>query len=193
MISPETTADCLSMLAAEPGTLSGWHGIEPPTGYPASIEDRAREWIADADGYGRYVLIFLLAATPLLEILVVVPIGVALGLDPIAVAIVAIAGNALPVYGIVLAFDRVSSWLDEPSGDGEPSGRRRRAIRVWNRYGLPGLALLGPIVTGVHLAAAIAMSLGARPGRAIGWMTVGIVAWGVAITAASVAGVSLLT
>ena len=157
----------------------------------SGFDARAREWLEAASGPWQYVLVFVLAATPLLEILVVIPIGVALGLDPVLVAVVAFAGNVVPIYGIVLAGDRLSAWLDARR-DGERSSRRARAERIWNAYGLPGLALLAPVATGVHLAALLALGLGARGRSTLGWMTASIAVWTVAITALSVTGAAAL-
>ncbi|MHC3437291.1 small multi-drug export protein [Natrialbaceae archaeon A-gly3] len=155
------------------------------------LESSAREWIDAAGGPWQYLLVFVLAAIPLLEVLVVIPIGIALGLDPVAVAAVAFAGNVLPIYAIVLAGERVTAWLSRRR-DGEESPRRARAKRIWNAYGLPGLAALAPIATGVHLAAVIALGLGARGRSTLAWMTVSIAAWTVVITAGVVTGASIL-
>lgn len=153
-------------------------------------EGRVGEWLSGASGPWRYLLVFVLAAIPWLEILLVIPAGVAIGLDPLLVGVVAFAGNALPIYGIVLAYERLAARFGW--GEGGESKRRERARRVWNRYGLPGLALAAPVLTGVHLAAVIALGLGARGRSTLAWMTASIAVWTVAITAATVAGVAVL-
>ncbi|MCU4742041.1 small multi-drug export protein [Halobacteria archaeon AArc-m2/3/4] len=178
-----TTVPLLECLTHQP-LLFGLEGFET----------QAREWIDAASGPWQYLLIFALAATPWLEILIVIPIGIALGLDPLTVAVVAFAGNVIPIYLIVTLFDRISTWLDRRRDDDadEQSARSARAKRVWRSYGLPGLALAAPILTGVHLAAVLAMGLGARKRATLGWMTVGIALWTVVITVVSVTGVSVL-
>jgi len=152
-----------------------------------TLEDRARMWIDSASGPWQYLLIFLLAATPLLEILVVIPLGVGLGFEPALVAFFAFAGNVVPIYAIVVGYERLTVWLESRETTSD-SGRRVRAQRVWNRYGLPGLSLAAPILTGVHLAALIALGLGARKRATMAWMTLSIAFWTVAITVVSVIG-----
>ena len=157
--------------------------------------------LSDASGGWGYVLVFVLAAVPWFEILLVIPPAVALGFDPAAVAVLAFLGNVLPIYGIVVFHDRLARWWasrrsadgneDENEGERE-SKRRRRAKQVWNRYGLPGLALAAPIVTGVHLAAVIALGLRASGRDVALWMTASIALWTVVLVAASVAGLSML-
>ena len=152
----------------------------------------AREVLTDADGLGRYGLIFVLAAIPLLEILVVIPIGVGLGSQPVAVAIAAFLGNLLPIYGIIAAHERVEAYLARRRDDSEPSKRRQRAKRLWDRYGLPGLAVASPVTTGVHLAAVFALGLGSTRRSTALWMTASIAAWTVLITLGSVFALSTI-
>jgi len=172
-----------AVLVAETATTSGGVLLSNP-------ETWARELIADADGVGQYLLVFLLAATPLLEILVVIPIGVALGLQPVAVGIVAFFGNLLPIYAIIAAHERVAAVLARRRDSSEPSGRRKRAKQLWEKYGLPGLAVASPISTGVHLAALLALGLGSTRRSTAIWMTGAIAVWTVLITIGSMTALS---
>ncbi len=149
--------------------------------------------LAEADGPLGYVLVFVLAAIPWFEILLVIPVAIALGMNPVAVGLLAFLGNALPIYGIVAFHRRITAWLDRRrmSAD-EQSSRTERARRIWDRYGLPGLALAGPIATGIHLAAVIALALGGSGRRVSAWMTVSLALWTVVLVAASAMGASLL-
>ncbi|SNR23521.1 small multi-drug export protein [Halorubrum vacuolatum] len=169
----------------------------PPSALPLFIDIGAA--LTDAGGLLQYGLVFLFAAFPWVEILVVIPIAIGVGLDPVGVGVVAFVGNAGSVLVLLLGYRRVSGWWErrrsraEDEEDGESTSRRRKwARRIWDRYGLPGLALAAPVLTGVHLAALLALAAGSR-GRAIaGWMTVGIAAWTVVLVAGSAFGVSLV-
>lgn len=160
------------------------------------VADWARTLLVESDGFLRYVLIFLLAATPLLEILVVIPIGIGIGLQPVLVAVAAFLGNVLPIYGIIVGHERLAAYLDGRRSDDnsdEPSSRRKRAKRIWDRYGLPGLAIASPLITGVHLAALLALGLGSKQRSTAVWMTASIAVWTVIITAVSVGAMSAIT
>lgn len=159
---------------------------------PTSGED-VRAILQGRDGLVQYLLVFLLAAIPLIEILVVIPIGVALGLDPVLVGLAAFLGNALPVVGLVLASDRVRAFVGTRRGDREPSARTRRAKRLWERYGLAGLALGAPVTTGVHLAAPLAVGLGATRRASIIWLTASIALWTIVLVLVSVTGVAAIS
>jgi len=47
-----------------------------------------------------------------------------------------------------------------------PGKKETRARQVWERYGLPVLALLDPIIAGTDIAAAFALTFGAAYGFA---------------------------
>ena len=142
-----------------------------------------------------YLGVLLAAATPWLEILLVIPAGVALGLAAVPVGLVAFVGNTLPVVGIVVAYEAVARRRAARRPDAmaaPPSGRRRRAARLMERYGLPALALAGPLVTGIHLATAMALALGARRLPVLWWMTASLAAWTLVLVVLAELGSSLL-
>lgn len=159
--------------------------------------------IERAEGLVGYALVFLFAAVPVVEVLVVVPIAVAAGLDPALTAAAAFAGNLSTVLAVVVASDRALTivrrrfgWRSGDDGtadaDGEESSRSariRRAERLWRRYGVPGLAVAAPVSTGAHLAAVLALSLGSSRRRVVAWMAISLLAWTAALAAGSVYGI----
>lgn len=145
----------------------------------------ARELLASADGLVGYGLVFVLAAIPLVEILVVIPLGIGLGFQPVGVAVAAFLGNVLPIYGIIVAHERIEEYLQQRRAS-EPSSRRQRAKRLWDKYGLPGLAIASPVSTGVHLAAIFALGVGSPRRSTAVWMTASIAVWTVALTSGSI-------
>lgn len=158
--------------------------------------------LEDASGVLQYVLVFLFAAIPVVEILVVVPVAIGLGLDPVATGLVAFAGNVGSVYVVVAFHRRFSRWLrgrrrsadpeaDEQDGN-DSHERYARARELWDRYGLAGLSVGGPILTGVHIAALVALLAGSSARAVAGWMTVSIGLWTVVLVVLSVFGVSVL-
>ncbi|OPL11343.1 MAG: hypothetical protein AVO39_05750 [delta proteobacterium MLS_D] len=141
--------------------------------------------------FWQYAMLFVLAATPWIELLFVVPLGVAMGLGPVCVALDVFAGNTLPVFLIVFGYDR---WRASRPGTAATEGprregrRRTRALRIWNNYGLPGLAMAGPLLTGIHLATAIALLFNPDRKKLLFWMTLSLLLWTIALAAASYGG-----
>lgn len=141
----------------------------------------------------QYALVFIFAAIPWFEILVVIPPSIGLGLNPGLVAALAGLGNLLPIYGIIWFHGRLSSWWERRQDDSSDGSKRfRRSKRLWDRYGVAGLSLLSPILTGIHLATLVSLLLGASRRSVFVWMTITITIWTIALTVGSVYGLSFL-
>lgn len=126
-----------------------------------------------------YLLVFLGGAIPWLEIALVVPLGIVSGLSPVGVMIAAFSGNLLTVLFVIFGFQKVKQWVDNRRKKKEQvsSKKEERAKRIWNKYGMPGIALLGPFLIGSHVAVFIGLLLGAKKMTATFWMTVSIALW----------------
>lgn len=149
------------------------------------------ELVQQAEGVWAYVALFLLAAAPWLDVFVVVPLGIVAGLSPITVSIVGFAGNFLMIVLIGLFFKQFSLWRESrrvKRGLSGPSKKELRAKSIMERYGLPGLALLAPVLLGTDIAAVLAFSLGLSRTRVIQWMGISLVVWTIAMAIGSVYG-----
>lgn len=129
-----------------------------------------------------YILIFLAAATPWLEAIVVVPIGIIRGLNPVSVSLVAFVGNLLTILLVVVFYEKFEDWRAKRRAKKgietqEPTKRQERAKRVWNKYGLPGLSIIGPLIIGTHLTILMALALGASKRASTWWMIVSLATW----------------
>ena len=145
----------------------------------------------DAGSWWSYVLVFLAAATPVLEVLVVIPAGVLAGMPPVPTALVAAAGNLSTVVLVALAGDRLLDYRRRRRPDQSqtpPSRRSQRARELAQRWGVPGLALLAPLTTGTHIATVAALAAGGDTRRVLWWMAAGLVLWSALVAAATTAG-----
>jgi uncharacterized membrane protein len=143
-----------------------------------------------------YLIVFLLAATPFFEAIVIIPIAVAAGLPVIPVSLLAFLGNVATVLLVILMINQIQGWLTrrrEAKGESsEPTMRQGRAKKLWNRYGLPGLAILGPLLVGSHLSAIMGMSFGGTKKQITIWMLASLSLWIIAVAIASHYGIGLL-
>ena len=145
--------------------------------------------------YIAYLAVFLLAATPFLEVVGVIPIGVAAGLSALPVTVIAFSGNILTIWLVILMMERVKAWLqkhNDKKGNVASEKRGKRASDIWKRYGLPGLAIVSPILVGSHLGVILAMSFGGKRKQITFWMTFSVLAWAVVIGIASYFGIDFL-
>lgn len=126
-----------------------------------------------------YILVFLGAAVPALEIAIVIPVGIVRGLSPFWVILLAFAGNMLTVVLLIFLYQRIEQWYRRRKGeDAEGESKRQlRGRKIMDKYGVAGLALAGPILIGTHIAAFFALLFGASKRNTIIWMTVSIALW----------------
>ncbi|MBD8069830.1 small multi-drug export protein [Bacillus sp. PS06] len=126
-----------------------------------------------------YVLVFILAAVPFFEGYGVVALAMIAGLSPIAAILIAIAGNVATVLLLIVFVEKIKAWRRKRKGgeEKEPGKRMVRAQNLWNKYGLPGLALIGPLVVGSHITAFVSLTLGGTKQKVAVWMTASIVIW----------------
>lgn len=151
------------------------------------------------DSLWAYALIFLLAAVPCFEVRGVIPIGILAGLSTIPVMILALLGNLLTVLLVVTFVYKIKQWRksrkgkDDKHGKVESSSKRLlKTKRIWHKYGLPGLAFIGPLIVGSHLTVYMSLSLGGARKFTTFWMTISLVAWSVVVAVSAHLGVGFI-
>lgn len=138
-----------------------------------------------------YLLVFLAGAAPGFEVLVAVPLGILRGMSLPTAVLIGFAGNALTIILEIIVFQKLKAWWDNRRQVNEkPSSKRSvRAENIFNRYGVPGLSLLGPILIGSHLAAFLALALGASKAQTVFWLLISLAVWAIAFGLFTVFGV----
>lgn len=140
-----------------------------------------------------YIVVFLLGATPWVEIAAIIPLSIVAGLNPVLVGLVAFLGNLSTVYLLIIFFERFREWRKRKKGEEQSKSKRQaRAVGIWNKYGLPGLSLLGPLLIGSHIAVFIGLLFGAKKQATLMWMTISLVIWTLIITILSYYGIDFL-
>jgi uncharacterized membrane protein len=110
-----------------------------------------------------------------------IPAGIAQGLSPILVVATASISYACGVGLVVLAGQPVRDWIMKRFGGKTSANPNSTIRRIWDRYGLIGLALLAPVTTGAQIGAVIGISLNAPPRRLFILMSLGGLLWGMIV------------
>jgi hypothetical protein len=139
------------------------------------------------------VLQFLsVAAIAVVELWAAVPAGIAMGLPAPLVWAATVCGALLGIAVVVVAGDRLRTWLVDRFGHGGArEGGRLRGL--WDRYGVIGWGLLAPLLLGAPLAAAVGVALGAARRRLLFWLSIGVVVWTTVLTLAVALGADAAT
>lgn len=136
-----------------------------------------------------WLKLFTVFIASAVEIVAGVPLGLAMGLHPVLIAVISACGSVVSVVAVVLVGEAARSRLVTRLQH-KPQGKRAQAVRrVWDRYGVVGLGLLSPLLTGSPLGAGIALALGAPGRRTLAWFSLGGVFWSITLTTLGALGV----
>lgn len=143
---------------------------------------------------GILIKIITVVGMAIIELWAAIPAGIALDLHPLIIGAASALGAIIGALLAILFGDNLRKYLLK-HGKNEKKGKGRIYI-IWDRYGVIGLGLLSPLITGALLGAGIGISLGADPKRLIVWLSIGIVIWATILTTIGTlgaAGFHLLT
>jgi hypothetical protein len=141
----------------------------------------------------KFVSVFALATV---ELWAAVPLGLAMKLSPTLTGIATASGAILGVVIVIALGGRVREWMLKKKKAEQTAGAvpdERLIIRIWDKYGVVGLGLLGPFLVGAPLSAAIGVMFGASYSRLLFWMILGILLWTAAFTVVGVVGIETFT
>lgn len=134
--------------------------------------------------------IFIAGAIPWMEAIAVVPSGIILGLDPIATVIAAALGNAITIFIFAYLGASIRAKIIErriARGKSAESPKFEKALKAFDRYGIYGMAFLGPIIIGTQFAAAASVAAGVKALRVSILITASMILWATGIAALMVA------
>ena len=134
--------------------------------------------------------IFLAGAIPWMEAIAVVPSGIVLGLNPYATVIAAVVGNAITIFLFAYAGSSIRAKISRrriAKGKSSESPKFEKAVKAFDRYGIYGMAALGPVIIGTQFAAAASVAAGVKPLRVSLLVTASMIIWSIAIAVIMVA------
>lgn len=141
------------------------------------------------------LIVALAGAIPFVEGEGAAVIGIVGGIPPVVAVIAAIVGNFACVAVLVLLSSGArravvtrtrerrlagtgGAVIDEPEPGGErKAARRAKFQRAFERYGVPGVSLLGPLLLPTQFTATMLAATGVGKARILIWQGVAIVGW----------------
>jgi len=134
--------------------------------------------------------IFIAGAIPWMEAIAVVPSGILLGLNPTATVTAAILGNAITIFLFAYLGSTIRSKIIArriAKGKSAESPKFDKALRAFDKYGIYGMAFLGPIIIGTQFASAASVAAGVKPLRVSIIITTSMILWATLIAVVMVA------
>ena len=152
--------------------------------------------LQDSNPMLQFLGVMLVAMVPFIEGYFAVPAGIAIGFSAVLTIAAAIVGNWISVIVVILASDRVKQWLQgrkkSKSSEEKQNKRLERGQKLFHKYGVPGVSLLGPLLVGDHIAALVCIASGAPRKSVIIWQTVAIVVWAVGMGLLVMLGINMV-
>lgn len=153
--------------------------------------DALREFTEQLPVRLQWVGIMVTAAIPFLEVEVAAALGVLTGMPVVIAILAAVVGNVVTVAVIIqIALFTRSHWKRKSVSGQSP--RMVKLRRSFDRYGVPGVSLLGPIILPTHFTSATMVSLGANARTVLIWQTIAIMLWGTTFALIATGGLALL-
>lgn len=142
--------------------------------------EQLQEFAAGFPEWASWIAVLLVSAIPFVESYFGSVIGVAIGLPPVVAVLVAVIGNVISMLAFVLVTDATRSKVREKRGSDEepPTPRRARLKRIFDRFGVPGVSLLGQTLLPSQITSAAMVGFGASRSAVIVWQIISIVLWG---------------
>jgi hypothetical protein len=128
--------------------------------------------------------VFLAGAIPWFEAIAVVPAGIIFGLDPVLTVLFAAAGNIITIAVFAYGGGAIRKWIISKrvaKGKEPESPKFVKAQQAFDKYGIYGMAVLGPILIGTQFAATVAVAAGVKPLRVTVLISSAMVIWAIAI------------
>jgi len=124
----------------------------------------------------RWVGVLIAAAIPFVEAEGGAILGIVAGMNPAVAIFAAVVGNAIALAAIVWLIAAARTGLTRGRA-AETNPKHLRMRRVFDRYGVPGVSLLGPLLLPSHVTAAAMVGFGAPRVRVFVWGVAAVAMW----------------
>jgi membrane protein DedA with SNARE-associated domain len=132
------------------------------------------------------ILVFL---TGILGIWKAIPVGLLLKVNPVFIFLFTSLGAITGVLILFFFGNKLRGFIQRKQKSKGIQNNEKRAGKLLETYGSPGLGLLGCLVMGPNLTVLIGLALVQSPVRFLYWTVAGIVVWSLVLTLVAVYGI----
>lgn len=122
-----------------------------------------------------------------------VPVGLALSLSPVLIALAAAVGYTVGAGIILFLGEPVRKWFYARMGHRLPTDPNSRTRRLLDKYGVVGLGLLAPVTLGAQIGALLGLTLNMPRLKLFAALALGGLLWAGIFTALFALGVVAVT
>ena len=125
------------------------------------------------------------------EIYAAIPAGFAFGLSPWLIFAASVTGGILGVFVAAFLGDKIRQLFSRNKPPKEKKPNTGLVYRIWNKYGVIGLGLLGTITVGAPVSFAVGIGFKAPLKKLITWCCIGVITRCVSFTIIGYYGLQL--
>ncbi|MFW7415881.1 hypothetical protein [Demequina sp. SO4-18] len=140
------------------------------------------EFVSELESWQQIGALVLVSAIPFIESYLGSFIGILVQMEPVLAVAVASVGNAIATFLLIAGASRARTAVlnGRKSADAvAPTKRRQKVAKYMDRFGVPGVSLLGPLALPSQFTGPTMVALGASARSVYFWMGISIIAWGV--------------
>ena len=134
--------------------------------------------------------IILVSAIPFVESYFGAVIGVAIGLNPVVAILMAIIGNVISMLAVVYGAGAIRDKATKGKNE-ESTPKRQRLKRMFDKFGVPGVSLLGQTLLPSQITSMAMVGFGANRNAVAFWQIISIIGWGVLFGVLATLGINL--
>lgn len=140
------------------------------------------QFVAGLELWQQAGALILIGAIPFIESYLGSFLGVLVGVNPWLAVPAAVLGNVLCTFMLIATTSRARTAVTrnrQPGVAPKKSKLRDTVAKYFNRFGVPGTTLLGPLVVASQITAPTLVALGTKKRNVYLWTAISIIAWGI--------------
>jgi membrane protein DedA with SNARE-associated domain len=102
-----------------------------------------------------------------------------------------ILGATLGILIIMIIGSKIKDYLSRWMKDSSMEKKENRLLRLFNKYGVHGLGILGTLIIGPNMTMALGLTIVYNPKLLFLWTSIGIIIWTTALTYLGYLGISI--
>jgi uncharacterized membrane protein len=128
------------------------------------------------------------------EIYAAIPAGFAFKISPIEIFLYSMLGGLIGVFVAAYLGDIIKKWLNKFRGTTIPKNTKEPGfvLKIWNKYGVIGLGLLGTMSVGAPISIGIGVGFNVPTNKMVLWCSIGVILRCALFTAIGYFGLTLL-
>ncbi|MDZ4794213.1 MAG: small multi-drug export protein [Bacteroidota bacterium] len=120
--------------------------------------------------------ILTVAGLATFEIYAAIPAGFAFGLSPWVIFFASISGGLAGAFAATFFGDKIRAFFHKKRPAKEETKKHPVITRLWNKYGMVGLGLLGTMTVGAPISIAVGTGLNVNLKKLLVWCCIGVIA-----------------